>query len=147
MTQTIEQVLKTQGRGFFATVGDSMEPLLHNRQSTVVIETAVHPLSPGTVALYRRPSGEYVLHRIIRVERDAYRIRGDNRLQQERVPQEWVLGVMVGYYPDEREHYVSCTDAQYRQDLRRVRRHHWALWLRALPGRIRHKLAQLQPPR
>ena len=128
MTQTIEQVLTTQGRGFFATVGDSMEPLLHNRQSTVVIEPAVHPLSPGTVALYRRPSGEYVLHRIIRVERDAYRIRGDNRLQQERVPQEWVLGVMVGYYPDEREHYVSCTGAQYRQDLRRVRRHHWALW-------------------
>lgn len=140
MTQAIEQVLAAQGRGFFATEGDSMEPLLHNHRSTVVIEPAVHPLQVGDVALYRRPTGAYVLHRVIRVEQDGYRIRGDNRLYTERVPQQWVLGVMVGYYPDERDHYIACAGAQYQRELRRVRRHHRALWLRALPGRIRHRL-------
>lgn len=140
MAQTIEQVLAAGGPGFFQTVGDSMEPILHNRRSTVVIRPAAGPLRPGDVALYRRPTGEYVLHRVIRVLDGAYLIRGDNRLNRETVPAGWILGVMAGYYADEGDAYVDCRSPAYHHALRRAAAHHRRLWLRALPGRLRQKL-------
>ena len=97
MPQTIEQELATRGRSLFQTVGNSMEPLLHNRKSTVVIEKKQNRLKTGDVALYRRPAGEYVLHRVVKVLDGAYLICGDNRLWKEAVPEEWDIGVMVGY--------------------------------------------------
>ena len=63
----MEQELALYGYGLFQTVGDSMEPLLHNRISTVLIEIPKSPLKKYDVALYRRPRGEYVLHRVVKV--------------------------------------------------------------------------------
>ena len=117
-----------------------MEPLLHHRQSTVVIEAVSGPLKPYDVALYRRPTGEYVLHRVVKVLDGAYLIRGDNRLHGERVPAEWVIGVMTGYYPDESGAYIGCESPRYKAYLRTLNRRHRRLWLRALPGRLRRKL-------
>ena len=65
--QTIEQVLAQQGRGFFQTSGASMEPMLHHHKSTVVLEAVRRPLRRMEVALYRRPDGLYVLHRVVGV--------------------------------------------------------------------------------
>ena len=73
MQRTIEQELALRGHGLFQTVGDSMEPLLHNRKSTVVIEIPKNMLKKYDVALYRRPGGEYVLHRVIKVVENAYK--------------------------------------------------------------------------
>lgn len=117
-----------------------MEPLLHNRKSTVVIEGKTSLLKRYDVALYRRPSGQYVLHRVVRVLDGAYLIRGDNRISRERVPQEWVIGVMTGYYEDERGGYISCGSAKYRKYLRTLKRRYAALWLRAFPKRLEKKL-------
>lgn len=115
MQQTIERELEERGYGLFQTVGDSMEPLLHSRRSTVMIERAKGPLKRYDVALYRRPTGEYVLHRVIKILDDAYLICGDNRTWRERVPMEWVIGVMAGYYADERNVYISCADRAYQR--------------------------------
>lgn len=144
MQRTIEKELAMNGHSFFQTVGDSMEPLLHNRKSTVVIEAKKRPLKRYDVALYRRPStGAYVLHRVVKVLDDAYLIRGDNRLWQEKVPDEWVIGVMIGYYQDEQNIYISCDSEAYRQYLKRLPGFYRKQWLRALPGRVRGKIAWL----
>lgn len=144
MHRTVEEELAAHGHSFFQTVGDSMEPLLHNRKSTVVIKAKKGPLKCYDVALYRRPStGAYVLHRVVRVLDGAYLIRGDNRLRQEKVPDEWIIGVMTGYYQDEQNVYVSCTSEGYRQYLKRLPGIHRKCWLRALPGRMRAKLVSL----
>lgn len=144
MQRTIEEELAVNGHSFFQTVGDSMEPLLHNRKSTVVIQTKKGPLKRYDVALYRRPStGAYVLHRVVKVLDGAYLICGDNRLQQEKVPDGWVIGVMAGYYQDEADVYVSCASEGYRQYLKRLPALRRKRWLRALPGRVRAKIASI----
>lgn len=138
--QTIEQTLAQYGKGLFRTEGDSMEPLLHHQSSIVVIEAANAPLNRYDVALYRRPTGAYVLHRVVKVLDGAYLIRGDNRLCQEQVPADWVIGVMTGFYADQSETYISCQSSAYQAYLHTLKRRHRRLWLRALPGRIRNKL-------
>lgn len=139
MNQTIEQELAAHGHSFFQTVGDSMEPLLHNRRSTVVIQAKQGRLKPYDVALYRRPSGEYVLHRVLRVLENGYLIRGDNRIWKETVPEEWILGVMTGYYATEAEEFTPCTEQNVRRYWAKTRPRRWRIWLRALPGRVRRK--------
>lgn len=97
------------------TVGDSMEPLLYNRKTHVFIRKAEGTLKRNDIPLYRRPTGEYVLHRIIRVGDDCYYIRGDNRVGLETVPKDWVLGVVTQIYRNGK--YISVTDFGYRMYL------------------------------
>lgn len=80
------------------TVGDSMEPLLHDRTTRVVIRRADRPLRPGELPLYRRPDGRFIMHRIIRADAGHYYTRGDNRCGLEAVPKDWVLGVVTEIY-------------------------------------------------
>lgn len=133
---TIEEELARKGRGFFQTVGDSMEPMLHNRRSTVVVEKFTGMLKRHDVALYRRPSGKYVLHRVVKVLHDGYVICGDNRTYREFVPREWVIGVMTGFYPDEGEAFVSCEDEKYQRYLRTLGMRYGIRRLQALLKRI-----------
>lgn len=138
--RTIEDELALHGRGFFQTVGDSMEPLLHNRKSTVVIEEKIGPLKQYDVVLYRRPTGQYVLHRIIKVLDGAYLVRGDNRIWNETVPEEWILGVMVGFFKDEQNNYISCERKVYRRYMKSLKYRYSILWFRNLYNNIRRKL-------
>lgn len=140
MKLTIEQELERQGHSFFQTVGDSMEPLLHNRKSTVVIEKISNPPRKYDVVLYRRPAGEYVLHRVVKVRSNHYLICGDNRIYRERVPREWILGIMTGFYPDERNCYVPCEDPRYRKYIRKLGIRYGIRWIKALPGRVYRKI-------
>lgn len=102
-----------------------MEPLLHNRKSTVVIQAKKTPLKKYDVVLYHRPTGEYVLHRVLKVLDGAYLICGDNRTWKETVPEEWIIGLMTEYYPDEHDRPVSCSSKAYQQYLK-------TLWWRYL---------------
>ena len=140
--QTIEQVLAQQGRGFFQTSGASMEPMLHHHKSTVVLEAVRRPLRRMEVALYRRPDGLYVLHRVVGVTKDGYRIRGDNCTWTETVPREWILGVMTGYYPDESGRFISCDSRDYRAYLATLPLRYLRLRARHLAGRVRRFLTR-----
>ena len=143
-SKTIEQELELHGRSFFQTVGDSMEPILHNRKSTVVIEKKTAPLKRYDVALYRRPSGEYVLHRVIKVLDGRYLICGDNRIRREYIPEEWIIGVMSGFYEGEENTYISCQSRQYNSYMKHIWRRYLRLRLRDFRYRLRRKLGLLQ---
>lgn len=88
------------------TVGDSMKPLLYDHSTRVVICRADRPLRPGELPLYRRPNGQFIMHRIIRTDNDHYYTRGDNRCGLETVPRAWVLGVVTEIYRGERHFSV-----------------------------------------
>ncbi len=77
------------------TEGDSMEPLLYTGKTTVLIEKNDADLKKHDISLYRRPDGKFVMHRVVRVKEDFYITRGDNRFTSERVPKDWVLGVVT----------------------------------------------------
>lgn len=94
------------------TSGDSMEPLLFHKNTRVVIRKAKGTLHKGDLPVYRRPTGQFVMHRIIHVDDDSYYTRGDNRYGRERVPKDWVLGVVTEIY--RKNKHIFVTDFQYR---------------------------------
>ena len=89
------------------TVGDSMEPLLYNRSTRVVIVKADKELGKNELPIYKRPTGQFVMHRIITVDEDFYYTRGDNRIGLEQVPKEWVQGVVTEVYRKEKHFSVE----------------------------------------
>ena len=117
-----------------------MEPLLHSRESTVLITAGDKDLRQFDVVLYKRPGGDYVLHRIRRIRGDKLWICGDNMAGLEKVPRVWVLGKMTGYYPDRGSRFVDCKDKEYLKYVKALPLRSAAVWIRLLPGRIRRKL-------
>ena len=67
--------------------GSSMTPFFHHGD-TVYLEAPRKPLKRGDVVLYVRPTGQYVLHRIVRVNADgSFIMLGDAQ-----VDREWIEG-------------------------------------------------------
>ena len=93
-----EELLKRDGKVITHVVGNSMRPLLFDRESIVVVEDAERvPPQRGDVVLYK-VGGTYILHRVLRVEAEEYLIRGDNTWTLERVPKTALLATMTGFY-------------------------------------------------
>ena len=78
-TSSFEEVLAKDGKLIYTNVGVSMMPLVHPGRDLLVIEPPEGRLHRLDVALYRRDSGQYVLHRILRVRKNDYVICGDNQ--------------------------------------------------------------------
>lgn len=91
------------------TSGDSMEPLLYHQSTRVVVMKVQGDLQKGDLPVYKRPAGKFVMHRIIRIDKEAYYTRGDHRCGLERVPKEWVLGVVTEIYRKKRHFSVNHT--------------------------------------
>ena len=101
-----EDLLQKDGRLVYKTKGASMEPMLRQDRDLVIIEVPSSRLQKYDVALYRREE-KYVLHRVIGVKDDHYRIRGDNTYSIERVPFEAVIGVLTAFNRKGTLHNVS----------------------------------------
>ncbi len=147
MTQsTPEEQLLRRGRILQTTVGCSMEPMLHHRRSLVEIQRLTAPPKRHDVVLYRRSSGDYVLHRVLRVKGDCYRIRGDNCNWTETVPASQLLGVLTAFSPDGGD-MIPVTDKRYQSYVRKrcfiLPLKNAALWLRRLPGRCVRKIKKI----
>lgn len=109
---TLAEELALRGTCAGTTRGVSMEPLFRTNRDVVVIERPASELKKYDVALYRYPDGRYVLHRVIGVREDIYLIRGDNTFVVERIPKEWVIGVLVRFNRKGKSH--SCEERGYR---------------------------------
>lgn len=94
------------------TSGDSMEPLLFHKNTRVVIQKVEGELRKGDLPLYRRDTGQFVMHRIIRVDDAYYYTRGDNRYGLERIPKVWVIGVVTEIY--RKKKHILVMDKMYR---------------------------------
>ena len=94
------------------TFGNSMEPLLYNRSTRVVICKSEGELRKNDLPVYKRPTGQFVMHRIMKKDEKFYYTRGDNRVGLERVPKEWVLGVVTEIY--RKKKHFSVKNIVYR---------------------------------
>lgn len=79
----IKEQIENNGEVSFTPKGNSMLPLFRNNRDTVVIGKATKRLEKYQIALYVRKSGQYVLHRVIKVNADSYVMRGDNQFVNE----------------------------------------------------------------
>lgn len=97
LMQLLQVQMEEGGRANLTVTGYSMHPLLRNRKDSVVLVPAVGRQKKGDIILYRRESGQFVLHRIIRVEEERYVCSGDNQVMREPVTQEQILAVVDGF--------------------------------------------------
>lgn len=57
--------------------GGSMLPFLAPERDTVYLKAPDRPLRRGDIAFYRRPNGQYILHRVCRAEGESLWFVGD----------------------------------------------------------------------
>ncbi len=112
---TFEEQLAIKGRLIHPNTGDSMMPLLREGKDLMVIE----PRPQGRckrydAVLYKRPSGKYVMHRILKVRKNDYVLCGDNRCKREfGVQDDWILGVLTAVIRDGKT--IPVTDRRYQR--------------------------------
>ena len=108
-----EDVLARDGRLVYTNVGDSMTPWIRQDRDLLIIERPKGRLKRYDVPLYRRDSGQYVLHRVLRVRRDDHVLCGDARTKCETgITDRHVIGVLTAVVRDGRE--IPVTDLHYR---------------------------------
>lgn len=138
---TYEEELERHGKLVYTNVGDSMMPLLRQHRDLMVIEKRpAGRCKKYDAVFYRRPSGQYVMHRILKVRKDDYVICGDNRcLKEFGVKDDWILGVLTAVIRDGRE--ISVKDPMYKLYV-----HLWCdfFWIRSLIIRIRGRLQRMK---
>ena len=95
---TYEQELERTGKLIYTTMGRSMRPFLRSQEDLVVIERKTGTrFEKYDAVLYRRASGKYVLHRIVKVCPDSYTLCGDNCADLEPgIRDDQILGVLTG---------------------------------------------------
>ncbi|MBQ6153626.1 MAG: S24/S26 family peptidase [Ruminococcus sp.] len=92
---TFEEILEQRGELIYTNVGDSMYPLIQPRDLLVIKRCDGH-LKRLDIPLYKRDSGQYVLHRIVKVRSGEYVMCGDNRVALEYgITDRHILGVLT----------------------------------------------------
>ncbi|MCM3633402.1 S24/S26 family peptidase [Paenibacillus camelliae] len=102
LQSTLEQQLDIS----LPVTGNSMQPLwMHNRDSVVLTPCDPYTLKKGDVVLYRRATGQIVLHRIVKVNEESYDLCGDAQVDIERgLPKRQVLAVMTSFTRNGRQY-------------------------------------------
>ena len=110
---TFEEEIEKSGKIIYTNVGDSMMPFIRQGRDVLVISAVEGRLKRYDVPLYKRDSGQYVLHRILKVRENDYVICGDNRCSREYgITDRHIIGVLTGIIRDGRE--IPVTDLKYR---------------------------------
>ena len=60
--------------------GNSMSPFLVNQRDVIYLSKINRKLKKGDLVLYQRLSGQYVVHRIVKVKKSGYYLAGDNQI-------------------------------------------------------------------
>jgi len=112
-----EEYIKTNGYIVYTNVGGSMLPLLREGRDLMVIEKINKPLKFFDAVLFRRPNikgrGEYVLHRIVKCNKDGtYYIIGDNCYTGEVVKEENILGLLSRIKRGKKE--INCESISHK---------------------------------
>ena len=110
---TFEEEINKTGKLIYTNVGDSMMPLISQGKDLLIIEKVNGRLKKYDVPLYKRDSGQYVLHRILKVRKNDYVICGDNRWGREYgIQDRHIIGVLTGIIRDGKE--ISVNDKKYK---------------------------------
>lgn len=115
LSPIISTVLSAGKDAVICVTGNSMLPLWRDRHNNVVL-TACDPeeLKKGDIPLYKRDNGQYVLHRIIKVNDTSFDLLGDAQWDKELgLAKNCVIAVTKGYYT-EKGKYISCDSRRHK---------------------------------
>lgn len=101
---SFEEILARDGKLVYSNVGDSMLPLIRQGRDLLMIVPPAGRLKKYDIPLYKRDSGQYVLHRILAVRDKDYVICGDNRWSREYgITDSHIIGVLTAIIRDGKE--------------------------------------------
>lgn len=106
-----EQIIEEYGFYSAPVHGMSMYPLLKNHKDTVYIIPPDN-LKKYDVVLFRRQSGQLVLHRILKIDGNRFYICGDNEFRKEIVCKNQIIGKMTEFCRNNKNGKV--TDLEYK---------------------------------
>lgn len=100
--EVIRAVLANGETFSFKPYGTSMLPVIREGRDSVSIVRLDGRARLYDILLYKRPTGKFVLHRVIAVGEEDYTLVGDNRLLIEYgVKDDWIIGVLDAiHYPN-----------------------------------------------
>lgn len=84
--EVIEEILAGGGEFRMYPKGHSMLPLIvENRDCVVLVRDAEHAIQKHDMVFYRRENGQFVLHRVMKIEKDStYTMCGDHQATLEK---------------------------------------------------------------
>ena len=136
--KSLQEVLEENGAAVIQTVGISMEPLLHARESTVLLCKKDGPCRKNDVVLYIRPDGRYTLHRLVKAAPE-WLVQGDHQLTAEKISEAWIIGVMEGYHPHPDSTFRSVHSTCYQMYVMTLPLRRLWLRIRGCAGRFRRR--------
>ena len=105
--------------------GMSMLPMLRQGIDTVELAPLPEKLCKYDLPVYQYPSGKYVMHRIVKVEKDHCICLGDNTYSYETIRREQMLGIVSAFKRGEKR--IEADAWYYRLYCR--------LWVASYPAR------------
>ena len=114
--------------------GMSMLPMLRQGIDTVELAPLPEKLSKYDLPVYQYPSGKYVMHRIVKVEKNHCICLGDNTYSYETIRREQMLGIVSAFKRGEKR--IEADAWQYRLYCR--------LWVASYPMRKLFRKAKLR---
>lgn len=100
--------------------GVSMMPLLRQGKDSVLLTKLDREPKKYDIVAYRRPNGQIVIHRIMKIKKDECIMCGDNHGELERgITKNDILAVVKGIYRDE-EYVDLSTSKWYKKYLRKL---------------------------
>ncbi len=106
----IEEVLSSGGEFRLVPKGTSMLPLLVQGKDSVVLKRSTDLLlKKHDIAFYRRTNGQFVLHRVMKIEKNGtYTMCGDNQFVLEKgiLPQQ-IIGYVSEIYKEGKPRRLS----------------------------------------
>lgn len=127
----LKEQLEAGGQCLLPVTGYSMLPALRQGRDSVILRPYAR-LKRGDIVLYRRQNGQYVLHRIVRLEGERVLCCGDNQFLAEYVTPKQILAVVSAIVQNRRQ-----------KELRSLSWQLWScLWTALFP--VRRPLIQLR---
>ena len=110
---TFEEEINKTGKLIYTSVGNSMMPIIHENCDILIIEKVSGRLKKYDIPLYKRASGQYVLHRILKIRKDSYVTCGDNHWKKEYdITDDNIIGVLTGIVRNGKK--ISVSDIKYK---------------------------------
>ncbi len=138
----IEEKLRLGGSVTFRPHGVSMRPLIRQGKDSVTVGALDKTPQVGEVIFYRRPDGQFVLHRIVGEDKNGYVLCGDNqRILEHGVKPEWIIGILTAVSRKERT--IVCDSKEYKRYVKVVLPV-WRIWVkvRGVLGKLKRKFAK-----
>jgi len=91
----LREILEQDKDVSFLITGNSMSPFLVHQRDTIIISKPKEDFKVGDMVFYTRESGQYIMHRVYKVEGNYLYMVGDAQVEIEGpLPKECVFGIV-----------------------------------------------------